>query len=164
MWNSLGELRHAVAMAQQARDRRDKLLYGEEPEGGTYEAQCLVVQQHFADEASDFELPVLEIDFTTNRMLIEGVCVCEDIRKFTAADSVRINKRREAIDKEAVAATEKEHGAQGLVLGPPKLALLYVRELHRQGHECAAGEADPGEVASKMLMAMGSGDAEDEVG
>ena len=107
---------------------------------------------------------MLEIDFTTNRMLIEGVCVCEDIRKFTAADSVRINKRREAIDKEAVAATEKEHGAQGLVLGPPKLALLYVRELHRQGHECAAGEADPGEVASKMLMAMGSGDAEDEVG
>ena len=164
MWNSLGELRHAVAMAQQARDRRDTLLYGEEPEGGTYEAQCLVVQQHFADEASDFELPVLEIDFGTNRMLIEGVCVCEDITKFTAADSVRINKRREEIDKEAVAATEKEHGAQGLVLGPPKLALLCVRELHRQGHECAAGEADPGEVASKMLMAMGSGDAEDEAG
>ena len=97
MWNSLGELRHAVAMAQQARDRRDKLLYGEEPEGGTYEAQCLVVQQHFADEASDFELPVLEIDFTTNRMLIEGVCVCEDITKFMAADSIRHKERREAL-------------------------------------------------------------------
>jgi hypothetical protein len=35
--------------------------------------------------------------------------------------------------------------------GVQKLALLCVRELHRQGHECALDEADPTEVASKLI-------------
>ena len=33
------------------------------------------------------------------------------------------------------------------------IAVLCVRVLHKAGHECAAGEADPSEVAAK-LMAM----------
>jgi hypothetical protein len=55
------------------------------------------------------------------------------------------------------------------VLGPPKLALLCVRELHRLGHGCAAGEADPSEVAAKLMLmaaaeAQDSGDADSDDG
>ena len=62
------------------------------------------------------------------------------------------DKRRD----EAVAKLEKEHGvapAQGV----HKLALLCVRELHRQGHECALDEADPTEVAAKILAMASNG-------
>ena len=47
---------------------------------------------------------------------------------------------------------DKQHGVEER-LGPPSLAVLCVRVLHKAGHECAAGEADPSEVAAK-LMAM----------
>ena len=52
-----------------------------------------------------------------------------------------------------LAEIDNEHGAPR-AHEVPSLAVLAVRELHRQGHECAEGTADPAEVAEK-LMAMG---------
>ena len=66
------------------------------------------------------------------------------------------DRDREAAIKEV----EAQHGSTGVRLGPPKLALLCVRELHRQGHQCAAGETDPTEVVAKM-MALVADDTDD---
>lgn len=54
--------------------------------------------------------------------------------------------------EEALAAVDSEHGAADMAVVPP-LAMLAVRELHRQGHECAEGTADPSEVAAKLTAA-----------
>ena len=48
----------------------------------------------------------------------------------------------------------------GPVLGPLKLALLCVRELHRLGYECAAGEAAPSEVAVNVSMATAASETD----
>jgi hypothetical protein len=160
---TLGELRHAIRMAREARVLRDKLLFGEDDRttAGTFEAQALVVEQHFSEEEDTFELQKLELADAAQpgrtAMLINGIVVCEDMHQYVVADAARRSKTDD--DKrrdEAVAKLEKEHGvapAQGV----HKLALLCVRELHRQGHECALDEADPTEVAAKILAMASSG-------
>jgi hypothetical protein len=156
---TLGELRHAIAMARKARACRDKLLSGDDDSaGGTFEAQALVVEQHCQEEADAFELPTLECvsDASPGRMkmIIEGEVVCEDMHRFMVADAARrsrMSKDADTLRDETVEALEREHGAEGAVLGAPKLALLCVRELHRQGHECALDEADPTKVVAKFM-------------
>ena len=89
-------------------------------------------------------------------MRIGGVVVCEDMHQYVAADAARRQtKDDDKLRDEVVDEIEKEHGVAPGVLaggeGVQKLALLCVRELHRQGHECALDEADPTEVASKLI-------------
>ena len=63
---------------------------------------------------------------------------------------------------EALRKLEEEHGAEKQV-GPKSLAVLCVRELHKAGHECAAGEVDPSEVAARiMAMAAAAGSDDDD--
>ena len=153
---TLGELRHAITMAREAHALRDTLLFGEDNRaGGTFEAQALVVEQHFSEEGDAFELQKLEIAAGAKpghmAMLIDGVVVCEDIHQYEAADAaVRVTKKDDKLRSEAIDELEKEHGAAP-AQGVQKLALLCVRELHRQGHECALDEADPTEIAAKVM-------------
>ena len=159
---TLGELRHAVAMAREAHALRDKLLFGEDDSaGGTFEAQALVVEQHFAEEDDAFELQQkLELAPGSKpghmAMLIDGVVVCEDMHQYVAADAARRKtKDDDKLRDEAVDEVERAHGAAP-AQGVQKLALLCVRELHRQGHECALDEADPTEVAAKLVAMAAS--------
>lgn len=158
---TLGELRHAIAMAREAHGLRDELLFGEDDSaGGTFEAQALVAASHFSEEDDAFELVKLDLVSGAKpghmAMRIGGVVVCEDMHQYVAADAARRQtKDDDKLRDEVVDEIEKEHGVAPGVLaggeGVQKLALLCVRELHRQGHECALDEADPTEVASKLI-------------
>jgi hypothetical protein len=67
--------------------------------------------EHFASKDDTFELPqpALVIQFrpgtNAHRLIVEGVCVCEDLSKFVAADV----GARDTIGKLDIKEIEKEH-------------------------------------------------------
>ena len=77
----------------------------------------------------------------------------EQVRKWAVSPSgQKAEADTQTRSEEALAAVDSEYGAADTGVVPP-LAVLAVRELHRQGHECAEGTADPSEVAVKLTAA-----------
>jgi tetratricopeptide (TPR) repeat protein len=101
------------------------------------------------------------------------VVICADFERFMARDMTEKDRARGAgwlkqpdddddadadagwtkkqrATTEAVRRLEEAHGVDRSV-GPPPLAVLCVRAVHRAGYEFAAGAADPHEVATRLM-------------
>ena len=86
--------------------------------------------------------------------------ICADFDKFMARDkdppATWLKGNNQSSQAAATARTtltrqlEEAHGVDTSV-GPHSLAVLCVRALHKAGCEFAAGVADPGEVAARLM-------------
>jgi hypothetical protein len=90
------------------------------------------------------------------KLTMIGVTLCEDLDRFIEHETKhkRIQRGHDvgAAEDALIASVEGEHGmAQPEV--PLSLKVLCVRELYRQRHECAKGEANPVEVAANLTEA-----------
>jgi hypothetical protein len=160
---TLGDLRYAIKRAQTATLARDTLLWGEDDRaGGSYEGQALIVAGWLEDKDDDWELPhvLMETSDSSGRtqLLIEqpegDVVICEDFEAYITRDQAQDvpqeRKQKKAEMQSKLLELEGEHGPAAIPEVVP-LSMLCLRELHRQGHECAHGEADPAEVVLKLV-------------
>ena len=148
---TLGELRHAIKMAQEAEDSRDTYLFGPNIQG-THSAVAKFTALHFRDEGDSFILPQVKINHEIpgkSTLEIDGIVICSDFEKFEQVDrDARKHPYDEFMDTKKVT---KEHGQANIEV--PSLETLCIRALHKEGCEFAKGETDGAVIIGKAMMA-----------
>jgi hypothetical protein len=156
---SLGDLRSAIAKAEEAEHARDVGLFGvNRQRGGTYESIAKLTAKYFHDESESFVLPEVKLfndgSTTSSIRLDDGRILCHDFGEYERKETeflatINIQQQKERMDTSDI---EKKHG----VADPediPSLETLCVRVLHREECEFAMGETDGAVIYCKAMMA-----------
>jgi tetratricopeptide (TPR) repeat protein len=156
---SLGDLRSAIAKAEEAERARDVGLFGvNQQRGGSFEAIAKLTAKYFHDESESFVLPEVKLfsdgSTTSSIRLGDGRIICHDFGEYERKemeflDTRNIQEQTERMDTSDI---EKKHGVADPE-GIPSLETLCVRVLHREECEFAMGETDGAVIYCKAMMA-----------
>ena len=153
---TLGELRSAIAKAEEAERARDVSLFGvNQQRGATFETIAKLTASHYRMELDSFILPEVKIvnEGFDRSLRVGDEIICSNYsayeRKEMAFYASRKTTPTEMMDTSKI---EKEYGAAPFH-GVPPLETLCIRELHKQDCEFAVGETDAAVIHCKAMMA-----------
>jgi hypothetical protein len=132
---TLGELRFAIAKAEDAELARDVGLFGvSKQRGGSHETIAKITAHHFRTNPDSFVLRQVKItsDRSVRSLKIGNDVICPDLGEYKGRTL--------------------SHG-RAVIEGLPSLETLCIRELHKQQCEFAVGETDAGVIQYKAMVA-----------
>jgi hypothetical protein len=150
---TLGELRAAIAMAEDAELARDVGLFGANKQSGcSHESIAKLTAHHFRTNPDSFVLRQVTVarNGPVCSLKIGNVVICPDFSKYEKKDiECRDDRYADLYDTSEI---EKDHGL-AVFEGLPSLETLCIRELHKQQCEFAVGETDAGVIQYKAMVA-----------
>ncbi|CAB9522667.1 Heat shock protein (Sti1) [Seminavis robusta] len=164
---TLGELRHAISRAEACDEARDTALFGENMQkNGEYESIAKLTARHFEDQPDEFVFPRVILNTKQSTVeLVDGTVICDDFTQYQENNLRLAWQQKESERMKEVMDTSALEKKFGLVVkkGPPSLATLSVRELHKSGASFAKGETDGDVIVQKAMDAAGKENADVEV-
>jgi hypothetical protein len=151
---TLGDLRFAIAKAEEAERSRDVGLFGvNKQRGGSLETIAKLTANHFQSERDSFILPQVKLVESGRSLKVGNEVICPDISNYERKDTEYYTSRNDQFtDFHDTSEVDKEHGAATFE-GIPSLDTLCIRELHKQGCEFAVGETDAAVIQYKWMVA-----------
>jgi hypothetical protein len=153
---TLGELRTAIAMAEDAELARDVGLFGVSTQrGGSHESIAKITARHFRTNPDSFILRQVTIasDWPVRLLKIGNDVICPDLGKYERKDiESRKDQHNRYSDLYDTSEIDKDYGP-AVIERMPSLETLCIRELHKQQCEFAVGETDAGVIQYKAMVA-----------